>query len=284
MFKNRYVIFLIVLILLTAASYLYISPRLNKFPSIATIFPPSNPTPAIPPNSKIPKIDRKNVYKIAMIGDSMTAALGPHGGELSEYLNSLYKKNASDSQRIIIDNYATSSSILRVNREITEKVKRSEYTFGPLLSESYDIILVESYAYNPLSQFGIKEGLKKQNTALDELLKNLKKSHPDSVIIFIATISPNIDNYAKTNQTEKTKEEREELAQERIEYLKNHIQYAKSHKIPLINIYERSLTIEGDGNIIYINPSDGIHPSVEGLTFIAHEIGDFIYNNKLLPK
>src|SRR5438874_2726815 len=72
------------------------------------------PTPFVFKSYTTPVIEKKPVYKIVMIGDSMTAALGPHGGGLSEYMNSIYKKDAHDPQRIIIDNYAKSSNILSV--------------------------------------------------------------------------------------------------------------------------------------------------------------------------
>jgi len=242
------------------------------------------PTPFIFRSYAAPIIEKKQIYKIVMIGDSMTAALGPHGGGLSDYMNSLYKINAQDPQRIIIDNYAKPSNILAVNDELTKKTTISEYTFGPLLSEDFDLILVESYGYNPLSQFGIQGGLKQQNLALDALMKTLIITHPHAAIVFVATIAPNIENYAKQTQPDKSAEDRAKLAEERISYIKNHIQFAISHNIPLVNIYQKSLTENGDGNMIYINPTDDIHPSFVGIDLIDHEIGNFIYDNKILPQ
>lgn len=219
-----------------------------------------------------------------MVGDSMTAALGPHGGGLSEYMNSLYKKNPQDPQRIIIDNYAKSSNILAINDELTKKITISEYTFGPLLSDNFDLILVESFGYNPLSQFGLEEGLKQQNIALDKLMQTLMTTHPHADIVFVATIAPNQTNYAKGVQPNYSPTDRANLAQERMTYIKNHIDYAKKHSIPLINIYEKSLTKEGEGNMLYINQTDDIHPSFVGVDFIGHEIGNFISDNKMLQQ
>lgn len=242
------------------------------------------PTPFIFTQYALPKIQQKQVYKIAMIGDSMTAALGPHGGALSDYMNSLYKKNAQDPQRIIIDNYAKSSNILAVDTQLTQKATISEYTFGPLLSDNYDAILVESYGYNPLSQFGLDGGLKQQTIALNMLMKTLITTRSNMAIIFVATIAPNRENYARATQPNRSDAERMQAADERIAYLTNHISYAKNHNIPLINIYQDSLTQNGDGNMIYINLTDDIHPSFVGVDFIDHKIGDFIYNNKILPQ
>lgn len=256
-------------------------PIIQKILMIPTSTP--TPTPYIFRTYTAPTIEKKQVYKIVMIGDSMTAALGPHGGGLSEYLNSLYKANGQGEQGIIIDNYAKSSNILAVNDELDQKTTISEYTFEPLLSTDFDLILVESYGYNPLSQLGVEDGIKKQNMALDTLMTTLITTHPHSAIVFVATIAPNIANYARATQPNTSAEERAKQAQERITYIKNHIEYAKNHNIPLINIYEKSLTPNGDGNMRYINMNDDIHPSFEGVLFIGHQIGDFIYNNQILP-
>jgi hypothetical protein len=243
---------------------------------------PATPTPFVFTKYSPPKIEKKPIYKIAMIADSMTAALGPHGGELADYMNSLYK--TSDQQRIIIDNYAKSSNLQAVKHELYEKTSINEYTFGPLLSENYDLILVESYAYNPLSQYGVTEGIKQQNEALDKLMTTLITTRPHMAIVFVATIAPNKKMYAKTTHSGSTATERGKEADERIAYLQNHIDYATKHAIPLINIYQKSLTANGDGNIIYINPTDDIHPSFAGVTFIGREIGDYIHTNQILPK
>lgn len=251
-------------------------------PTPTITFTPT-PTPFIFTSYTPPAMSSKPVYKIVMIGDSMTAALGPHGGGLSDDMNFLYKKTAADPQRIIIDNYAKSSNILAVNDEINTKITISEYTFGPLLSEDFDLLLVESYGYNPLSQFGLADGLKQQDLALDTLMKTVIVSHPHADIVFVATIAPNRENFAKATQPNYSPAARAALADERISYIKNHIAYADSHHIPVINIYQDSLDKNGDGNMLYINPTDDIHPSFAGIDFIGHEIGNFIFSNTILP-
>lgn len=277
---NQSALFLILLALLLSASFLFKNTPARKILITPTLTP--SPTPFIFTTYNPPTIPRKDVYKIAMLGDSMTAALGPHGGGLSEYMNKLYKKSPQDPQRIIIDNYAKSSNILAVNNEITKKTTVSEYTFGPLISVDYDVILVESYGYNPLSQFGIDNGLKEQDKALDQLMTTLITKMPHAVVVFVATISPNRENYAAAEELGSTQVDRMKLADERIAYIKNHIAYAKSHNIPLINIYQDSLLPNGDGNMVYINPTDDIHPSFTGIGFIGYEIGNFIFNKKIL--
>jgi hypothetical protein len=143
---------------------------------------------------------------------------------------------------------------------------------------------MESFGYNPLSDLGIEGGIKRQTLALEELMKTLITKKPKMVIIYVATIAPNKLNYGKSTQPDSTSENRTKLAEERILYIKNHIDFATTHQIPLINIFEKSLTSNGDGNLKYINANDDIHPSFLGITFIGHEIGNFIYDNKILPE
>ena len=281
-------IFVCVAIILASVMFLYKenqkSHKTNSILTLKTIQPIPTPTPFKFTTYTAPQIKKKQVYKIAMIGDSMTVALGPHGGGFSEYINALYKKNATDPQRIIIDNYAGSSNILAVNQQISKKKTINEYTFGPLLSEDYDVILVESYGYNPLSQYGVENGIKKQNESLDKLMTKLITARPHAAIVFVATIAPNLQNYAKMTQVNRPETQRMGQAEERIAYIKNHIDYANKHNIPVVNIYEKSLTDTGNGNMLYINPSDDIHPSAEGVDMIGRELGNFIHEKQILPE
>ncbi len=284
--RKHQLLYLVIIFLVLIPALLFAKSQKNRLPQILSIkIQPTaipTPTPFVFKTYTAPTIPVKPYYKIVMIGDSMTAALGPHGGGLSEYMNTLFKRTAQNpGQRIVIDNYAKSSNIQAVNNELDDKITIGEYTFGPLLSDTFDMILVESYGYNPLSQFGVDEGLRQQDLALTKLMETLITTHPNAIVVFVATISPNKVNYAKATQPNYSPSDRARLAEERISYIKNHIQYAVSHNIPIINIYQDSLTTNGDGNMKYINPTDDIHPSFAGIDFINHEIGDFIYNNKL---
>lgn len=232
-----------------------------------------------------PKIPKKDVYSIVMVGDSMTEALGPYGGKLDEFINTLYQSTPGH-QRIVIDNYAKgSTNILGLYDAMTKKtINGDSVVLAPLLSRPFDLILIESFGYNPLSQLGIPEGLKKQTQTLDMLMKLLTKTHPNSAIFFVSTIAPNKETYGQDEAPGETIAQRQAQANERIEYIKNHIAYAKSHNIPLIDIFDKSLTPTGDGDLSFINPNDHIHPSFKGVDFISQEIANFIYENKTLQK
>jgi len=231
-----------------------------------------------------PKIPKKAVYIIFMVGDSMTESLGPHGGKLNEFINTLYQSTPGH-QRIVIDNYAKgSTNILGLQDAMRQKTIVGDAVLDPLLSRSFDLILIESFGYNPLSGLGLQEGLKKQTQTLDNLMRTLTTTHPHSAIIFVATIAPNKETYAQEESPGNTLAERVGQAQERMEYIKNHIAYAKAHNIPLIDIYDKSLTPEGDGDLSNINPINHIHPSFKGIDFISQGIANFIYENQILPR
>jgi lysophospholipase L1-like esterase len=228
-----------------------------------------------------PTIEKKREYTIVMIGDSMTHALGPHGGPFYEKINVLYKNSGHG---ILVDNYANpSTNILSLDKAMNTKTTFNEWTFEPLLSRHFDLILVESFGYNPLSQYGIENGIKKQTEELDKLTTTITNSHPNSAIVFVATIAPNRINYGRFVNAKDPPSARAAQVDERIAYIKNHIDYANAHNIPVINIFEKSLTPQGDGNLKYINPHDYIHPSAEGIEFISQELSNYIFANKLFP-
>ena len=272
-------------ILGTLAYFAGANSRTVKEPTPAATQTP--PTPTIKQDEPFrsytpPKIEKKNEYTIVMIGDSMTHALGPHGGTFNEKVNALYKES---NHGILIDNYALgSTNILSLDKAMNTKTTYWDATFEPLLSRQFDLILIESFGYNPLSQFGIENGIKRQNEELTKLMQTLIKTHPKSAIVFVATISPNKTNYSRIVNPNTPASERAEQAEERIAYIKNHIEYAKTHNVPVVNIYEKSLTAEGDGKLEYINPDDYIHPSAAGVDFIGQELANFIYDNQILPR
>lgn len=284
----KYIIFAIFLGLLGIGAY-YLGIKESKAsPKPTTVAISQAPAKAKQPKISgsfkytIPKIEKKREYQIFMVGDSMTHALGPHGGTFNEYMNELYKK---EGHGILVDNYAVgSTNLLSLKDRMKTKTTYWNDTFEPLLSRKFDIILIESFGYNPLSQFPRAEGLKKQTEELDTTMQTLMSTHPNAAIIFVATIAPSKKTYAKSVQTNLTASDRLLQVDERTAFILNHIKYAKDHNIPLVNIYEKSIKPDGDGNTDYINPDDDIHPSAVGVNFIGRELTNLIYDSNILPK
>lgn len=283
-----HVIVVILLIVLGLSAAILIKNTMGRNASksasrILKLSPQHTPTPSpfVFTTYTAPSIQKKQEFTIVMIGDSMTYALGPHGGTFHKFINDLYKPH---NIGILIDNYAQGAkNILQVDEQLNKETTYWDATFPPLLSSDFDLILIESFGYNPLSQFGVEEGVKKQTDALDELMKTIITNKPNAAIVFVATIAPNRENYANKVLFDISPQDRVGQAEERMTYIKNHIEYAKSHNLPLVNIYEKSLDQTGSGDLKYINPDDFIHPSLEGIDFIGSEIAQYIYNNHVLP-
>ena len=218
---------------------------------------------------------QSNNPTIVFIGDSMIEYLG-NFDELRGYL----KKYYPDKKFLLLNYGFSSTSILSVQERLEKDSTHSGRIFQAIGNIPFDLIIIESFGHNPLSEHSLEEGLRLQHEALDKIVATITQKHPKTKIIFMATIAPVRDRYAE-GVVNLTTEKRQQWADERISYIKNHIDYAKSHNIPLINIYEKSLDKEGSGNIDYVNTNDFIHPSPTGVYFISEEIARFLYEHKL---
>ncbi|MDO8570306.1 MAG: SGNH/GDSL hydrolase family protein [Candidatus Daviesbacteria bacterium] len=221
------------------------------------------------------KVKYPEDYTIVIVGDSMTEKLG-NSDEIRSYLKNYYPNKTFE-----ILNYGFgSTNILSVQKRLEEETFFGR-AFRPILNIDFDLILIESFGNNPLSEFPLDVGLNKQNETLDKIIETLKKESPSSRIVFVATISPNKNLYGK-GQVDLTPEVREKWADERIAYIKNHIKYANDHQILLINIFEKSQDENGNGKLDYLSSVDYIHPSPNGVYFISEQIAKFISENNIL--
>ena len=216
-------------------------------------------------------------YKIVLLGDSMFEILG-NFDELKSYL-----KNYYPNKKFLLLNYGFgSTNILSVEERLEKETFHIDRKYQAINDINFDLILIESFGHNPLSEYPLEEGLKRQTEALDKIVAIISQKHPKSTIVFVATIAPNSKRYGE-GVNNLSPEQRKEWANERTAYIKNHIEYARSHNIPLINIFEKSLK-DGDGNIDYIDTTDFIHPSPSGVYLISEEIAKFIFENKFLTE
>ncbi len=215
-------------------------------------------------------------YKVVLLGDSMFEILG-NFDELKAYLKGYYP----DKKFLLLNYGYGSTNILSVKERLEKETFHIDRKYQAINDIDFDLILVESFGHNPLSEYPLEEGLKKQTEALDKIVATITQKHPKSSIVFVATIAPNSKRYGE-GMVNLLPEQRKEWANERSAYIKNHIEYAKANNIQVINIYERSLK-DGDGNIDYIDTTDFIHPSPGGVYLISETIAKFIFENNLLP-
>lgn len=222
-------------------------------------------------------IPPKDKYSIVLVGDSMTDYLGS-GVEIKKHLKEYYPQKQID-----IHNFSVgSTNVLTLPKRLQDLTNFNGKISEPILNTNFDLIIIESFGHNPLSEYSLEEGLKKHNEVLDQAREMIKQRQPHALIILMATIAPHHDRYAEGVVNLST-EERMKWAKERAAYIQNHIDYAKKNKLPLINVYEKSLDETGGGHIDYINTEDFIHPSPTGIDFISQEIAEFIFNKRILP-
>lgn len=222
-------------------------------------------------------IQPKDSYTIVLVGDSMTDYLGS-GVELKKYLKGYYP-----DKQIEVKNFSVgSTNILTLPERLQNLTNYNGKISEPILNTDFDLIIIESFGHNPLSQYPTDDGLKKHNEVLDQTRLMIKQRQPWARVILMATIAPHHDRYAE-GASNLTTEERIKWAKERTAYIKNHIEYGKNHRLSVINIYQKSLDEMGGGNIDYIDTRDFIHPSPTGIEFISWEIAQFIFKNRILP-
>jgi hypothetical protein len=226
-----------------------------------------------------PKVKPADSYTILFVGDSMTAALGENFDELRKVFDRIYPNKVFG-----LFNYGFgSTNIFSLEDRLFKDSVYLGKTVPAILGRYFDIIIIESFGYNPLSQYNRDVGLVHQTETLNKNIAQIVEAKPESLIILMATISPSKLNYAK-GVVIFTQEQRTEQAEERIAYIEHHIDYARKHNFPLINVYEKSLDKNGLALEKYINPNDHIHPSVSGVRFISEQIGEFFDQNEILPK
>lgn len=223
------------------------------------------------------KVKYPEDFTIVLVGDSMTERLGN-----SDELRANLKKYYPDKSFEALNYGFGSTNILSVEKRLTEKTFYQR-EFRPILDIAFDVLILESFGNNPLSELPLEQGLKIQTKTLDRIVELIKKENPRSRIVFLATIAPNKFVFGK-GAVDLSDQDRVRWVNERNAYIKNHIDYARNHNIPLVNAYEKSLTKDGDGQELYLSKDDFIHPSPKGVIFISQEIADFLYESKLLEE
>lgn len=278
----RIIIFLSIVVLIIAGirNIPKSKPLLTILP-IVKLLPINTPIPTVKVYKLIdqyipPKIATASSYTLIFLGDSMTEALGENFDFLRLNLAKYYPKKVFG-----LFNYGFgSTNILSIQDRLDNNSSYLGKDFPAILERYFDIILIESSGTNPLSEFPLDIGLQKQTAALDTMVAKIADTHPNSLIIFVATIAPS-QFYAK-GTVDLSPEMRIQWANERRAYIENHISYAKKHNIPLINVYEKTLDKNGVTITKYLNTGNYIHPSVKGVTLISQSIADYLYQNKIL--
>ena len=204
-------------------------PKTSKTAKGFTSFPTITPTPFEPFPYKIPKIPISKAYLTMLVGDSMVGSLGPNAQLLRQHLIEYYPDH-----EFVNYNYGFgATSIESLPERLTKETEYLGIKYPSILSQGFDLIIIESFAYNPLSQLKEGEGLNKHLKILNESIRKIIKERPESVVAVMTPIAPSKDFFAK-GIYDLTPAERKQWAEERINYIEAVIDYWRSQSLPIV--------------------------------------------------
>lgn len=239
--------------------------------------PTSTPTPSlritntqsIKPVSLPSRTLKNNNVKIAFLGDSMTDTLGPTITEITDELKKTYPQINPTMY-----NYGVGGTNIDYGIErITKDYEYLGQKIPSLASVQPDIVVLESFAYNP---YPFDTGaIDKHWMQIANAVDLLRQTIPNVKIVIAATIAPNAATFGDGVLGYST-EGKYQKVQIIKQYLESTINFAKGENIPLANAYHPSLLANGNGNQKYIHAGDNIHPSDEGRKFFSQIVAQTI--------
>ena len=220
---------------------------------------------------------KKKQYTIALLGDSMIDTLGPEAPHLKGKLSAIYP-----GATITIKNFGVGGTNIEYG---IERLRNSYAYLGvqipSVVSTRPDLIVVESFGYNP---FSFDTGaLNKHWLSLATIVDIIRSSLPGTKILIAATIAPNRDVFGDGAPGLSFSSEDKVKRTENIKrYLENTVKFARGEHIPLADVYHASLDGNGNGKLQYINGGDHIHYSDAGRALFAQKVSEAIASNNLL--
>ncbi len=229
-------------------------------------------TPTIPP--PLPQSNNKNSYTIAVLGDSMVQTLGEEMWHLKTALKQYYPL-----AKFNLLNYGDPATDAEFGLfRLTNDFDQMGIRYPSLLSQHPDIIVIESFAYNPWGDQ--QNDIDRHWLTIAKMINAIKAVSPQTKIVLTATIAPNANVFGdgvlnwdadgkltKTNTIKK--------------YLENIINFATSEGYPLADTYHASLGSDGNGLLQYMS-GDHLHPSGPGGRLFSQKIADTIWRNHLV--
>lgn len=238
----------------------------------------SLPTDFPKPTDSIGNIENspiKTTYTIAILGDSMVDTLGHDLSGLRQLLRASFPNYS-----FALLNYGQGSTDLDSGLyRLTNSTRYLDTDYPPLLSYKPDILVVESFAYNHWS--GNLYDLDRQWLTIDRIIKTVKEKLPETKIILAASIAPNSKTFGdgKLNWPQDLKYNSAQITKA---YLQNLTNFATSQGFPLADAYHTSLGPDGNGQAIFINQGDHLHPSNEGARLFYEKIMEAIKQNNII--
>ncbi len=261
-----------------AVSFGQISSKKNSNILGATTDPVvASPSAMATPSATVLRTSKRKHYTIALLGDSMIDTLGPDIPHLKKALTDVYPATT-----FTLHNFGVGAT--NIDYGLERIASGYSYLGKPvpsLISTRPDIVIVESFGYNP---YPYEAGaLDRHWLQLAAVVDSLRAHLPGVTIIIASTIAPNSkafgDGAAGLAFALEDKKRRTDTIKS---YLDSTVKFAKSQKLPLADVYHASLDSSGDGKLLYINGGDHIHYSEAGRTLFAQKITETILFSHLI--
>lgn len=246
--------------------------------------PEAIPTPTPEPKKRpvvepTPRSSKKPSITIALLGDSMMDTMGPTAAGLAAKLNTVYPR----ATFTVINHGVGAENIDSGLRRLTNGYRYLGSDRNSVVSEHPDVVVVESFGYNPYPMPDIHDALTTHWLRLAAIVDTIRQQLPGTKIVIAATIAPNWDLFGDgAPGLSFSPEGKHTKVAEIKRYIESTIAFAKSQNLPLADAYHPTLDRNGNGIPAYINGGDHIHYSDKGRAFMAQTIADTLIRNRLL--
>ena len=206
----------------------------------------------------------KAIFNIAIFGDSMVDTMGENLEYLQKSLKAKYPQTSFNLYNYGIGGQNVAQGQERFGRAFSYQGR----TYSPITQIKADVIIVGSFAYNPFASHDKQRHL--------EVLANLvgEAKATGAQVYLLAEIAPLEVGFGVGPSGINWPAELADMqAQHVVEQLANVFFLSKSLNVPLINAYGLSKDTDSKfGMKVYVNGSDGIHPSVQGHVLMSNLI------------
>lgn len=237
-------------------------------------------TPTIAIN-KLDKYDLSSTQSgkitVSVVGDSMIDTLQRELPQLKTLLAQAYPNIEFKLYNHGVGASDIESGLLRLTNSYTYL----DTNYPSVISQNPDIIVIESFAYNPWSNS--KGDLDRQWLTIAKMIDTIKAQLPNTKIVLAATLAPNSKTFGdgSINFDDGAKQAKVQTIRS---YLQNMVNFASSQNLPLADAYHASLNEQGEGDRKFIDAQGNIHPSGPGGYLFSQKVVDAIIENNLIVK
>lgn len=223
----------------------------------------------------IKQSDYQGQITVAVVGDSMTDLMKPG----LPYLKTELKKHYPQAHFSLFNYGVGADNIENGMARIKGSYDYQGRSYSPLIETNPDIVVIESFAYNPFPE---EDNLLLRHWQDLQDFVNYIKSSTEADIIILATIAPTKEKFGQgPNGVNWPIETAYQHAEKINSLLDNTVRFAQSKNLPLVDIYHQTLLDNGEGNPKYINSNDHIHQNEAGNQLIAKHLADKIVDLSL---